>query len=148
MTGSVRSERVGHLIQQLLSELLRRDISDPRLQAVTITEVKVARDLRVARIYFTAVGGSAAAANMKAGFQRALGYIKRSLGPRLGLRYMPDLEFHYDESFDRGAHIERLLKAVRPPEADGEMSGDPESTDTLESPEETDPNDGPAPASN
>ena len=130
MTGFARADRVAHLIQQIVAELLRRDISDPRLQAATITDVKVTRDLRVARVYFTAAGGAAAAADMTRGFERASGFIKRSLAPRLGLRYMPELEFFYDESFDRGARIERLLKSVRPP-------GEP--TDPSE---ETDPTDG------
>jgi ribosome-binding factor A len=135
MTGFARADRVAHLIQQLLAELLRRDIGDPRLQATTITDVKVTRDLRVARVYFTAVGGAAAAADMARGFERASGFIKRSLGPRLGLRYMPQMEFFFDESFDRGAHIDRLLKSVRPPG---------EGTDPTD---ETDPSDGRPPAS-
>jgi ribosome-binding factor A len=146
MTGFARSDRVGRLIQQLLSELLRRDISDPRLQGATITEVKVTRDLRVARVYFAAVGGAAAAVSMKKGFERALGFIKRSLGPRLGLRYMPELEFHYDESFDRGAHIERLLKAVRRPANDTDPAGETESGDETEPTDETDPTHGRTPA--
>jgi len=50
MTGFARADRVAHLIQQIVAELLRRDISDPRLQAATITDVKVTRDLRVARV--------------------------------------------------------------------------------------------------
>jgi len=57
MTSLARSERVGGLIQQLLSELLRRDISDPRLALTTITGVKVTKDLRLARVYFTTAGG-------------------------------------------------------------------------------------------
>ena len=57
MTSLARSERVGGLIQQLLSELLRRDISDPRLALTTITGVKVTKDLRLARVYFATAGG-------------------------------------------------------------------------------------------
>ena len=129
MTGFARADRVAHLIQQLLAELLRRDISDPRLQAATITEVKVTRDLRVARIYFTAAGGAAMAADVGRGFERASGFIKRSLGPRLGLRYMPEIEFFYDESFDRGARIDRLLKSVQPPGEETDPPGETDPTD-------------------
>jgi ribosome-binding factor A len=129
MTGFARADRVAHLIQQLLAELLRRDISDPRLQSATITEVKVTRDLRVARVYFAAAGGAAASADVARGFERASGFIKRSLGPRLGLRYMPEIEFFYDESFDRGARIDRLLKSVQPPEEGPDPNDETDPTD-------------------
>jgi ribosome-binding factor A len=111
MTGYSRAERVGGLIQETLSELLHRDISDPRLRMATITHVKVTNDLRCARIYFAA-GGKEGAADAAHGFRSAAGFIKRCLGPQLGLRYMPELEFVYDESFDTGARIDRLLKSI------------------------------------
>ena len=111
MTGYSRADRVGALIQQVLSDLLRRDISDPRLQMATITHVKVTKDLRQARIYFGA-GGKDGAADAVQGFKSAASFIKRCLGPQLGLRYMPNLEFVYDESFDTGARIDRLLKSI------------------------------------
>ncbi len=126
MTGFARADRVGHLIREILAELLRRDISDPRLQAATITDVTVTRDLRTARVYFAAAGGPQAADETARGFRRAAGFLKRSLGPRLGLRYMPELEFFYDDSFDRGARIDRLLREVRPA-GDGDDSPDDDS---------------------
>jgi ribosome-binding factor A len=112
MTSFSRADRVGGLIQQLLAELLQKDISDPRLQMATITEVKVTRDLRRARIFFTSASGKELSEQTAQGFRSAAGFIKRHLGPRLGLRYMPDLEFFYDDSFDHGARIERLLKSL------------------------------------
>ena len=112
MTGYARADRVGGLIQQILSELLRREISDPRVQMATITQVKVTKDLRLARIYFTAGGAKADAGDVTQGFRSASGFIKRRLGPQLGLRYTPELEFFYDESFDHGARIDQLLKSI------------------------------------
>lgn len=112
MTGFSRADRVGGLIQQLLAELLQKDISDPRLQRATITEVKVTKDLRRARIFFTSTGGRELSEQITQGFRSAAGFIKRHLGPRLGLRYMPELEFFYDESFDHGARIDQLLKSI------------------------------------
>lgn len=112
MTSYSRADRVGGLIQQMLSELLRRDISDPRLQMATITAVKVTKDLRRARIFFTSAGGKEVAVQTAQGFHSAAGFIKRHMGPRLGLRYMPELEFFYDESFDHGARIDQLLKSI------------------------------------
>ena len=112
MTSFSRADRVGGLIQKLLAELLQKDISDPRLQMATITEVKVTKDLRRARVFFTAGGGKDLSEQTAQGFRSAAGFIKRYLGPRLGLRYMPDLEFFYDESFDHGARIDQLLKSI------------------------------------
>ncbi len=112
MTSFSRADRVGGLIQQLLSELLRKGISDPRLQMATITEVKVSKDLRRAQIFFTSSGGKDLSEQTAQGFRSAAGFIKRHLGPRLGLRYMPELEFFYDESFDYGARIDQLLKSI------------------------------------
>jgi ribosome-binding factor A len=112
MTSFSRADRVGGLIQQLLAELLQKDISDPRLRMATITEVKVTKDLRRARIYFTSAGGKELSDPTAQGFRSAAGFIKRHLGPRLGLRYMPELEFFYDESFDHGARIDQLLKSI------------------------------------
>lgn len=112
MTGFSRAQRVGGLIQQILAELLQKDLSDPRLHLTTITQVKVTKDLRIARVYFATAGGKETSAAAASGFASAAGYIKRRLGPELGLRYMPQLEFFYDESFDYGARIEQLLKSI------------------------------------
>lgn len=107
-----RSERVGGLIQKRLSLLLQREISDPRLKTATITGVIVSRDLRIARIYFTVSGGETNKDAAVDGFNSARGYVKRTLAGQLGLRYMPDLKFFYDESFDYGSKIDNTLKSI------------------------------------
>lgn len=106
-------------IRKNLSELLYKEIKDPRLEGVIITGVKMSRDLKLATIYFTAphqvtsddVQYKEEAAK---GFQSALSFIKRTLAQNLGLRYMPDFKFHYDESFEYGARIETVLRALQP----------------------------------
>lgn len=112
-----RADRVGGLIQQVLAELLHKQISDPRLASAVITGVKVSRDLRLAKIYFSVSGGEKGHQEALEGFKRARGFIKRELAQRLGLRYMPDLNFYYDESIDYGARIEQLLKTVKQDDA-------------------------------
>ena len=107
-----RADRVGGLIQEVLSDLLKKSIRDPRLAMVTITSVKMSRDLKLARIYFSIYGDSSKRDAAAKGFESARGFIKRSLARRLGLRYMPDLKFFYDESFDYGSHIEQLLGKI------------------------------------
>ena len=108
-----RNDRVGGLIQQVLAELLQKEISDPRLAQATITAVKVSRDLRIAKIYFTTAGGEVKSKDVLEGFNRARGFVKRELAQRLELRYMPDLKFFYDDAIDHGARIEELIKMVK-----------------------------------
>lgn len=113
MTSFSRAERVSGLIQETLSDLLNKSIHDPRLQMATITKVKMSADLKLARIYFTIYGDDNKSEAAAKGFESARGFIKRMLAPKLGLRYMPDLKFFYDDSFDYGSHIDQLLEKIK-----------------------------------
>jgi ribosome-binding factor A len=109
-----RSARVSGLIKQEMAALLRKEISDPSLAQVTITAVRVSADLRNAKIYFATPAGDKDQSHAALeGFQRARGFVKKELAQRLGLRYMPDLQFYYDDTIDRGARIEELIKMVK-----------------------------------
>ncbi len=112
MKAFPRSDRVSGLIQQTLSEILQKGINDPRLKMATITNVKMSRDLRIARIYIATSGGKKSVEEVTQGFESARGFVKRSLAGKLGLRYMPELKFFYDDSFDYGDHINKLLKSI------------------------------------
>lgn len=113
MKAFERSERVSGLIKKVLSDLLQKGIKDPRLKTITITGVKTSSDLRISRIYYITSDDKNSKEAAAAGFRNALGYIKRILAGELGLRYMPELRFYYDESFDYGSHIDELLKSLR-----------------------------------
>lgn len=106
-----RADRVGGQVQRVLAELIQKGVKDPRLSQATITGVTLNRDLRVAKVYFS-MHGSAEKKAILEGFKSAKGFIKRELARELGLRYMPDLQFFYDGSFDYGAHINRVLKSL------------------------------------
>jgi ribosome-binding factor A len=108
-----RADRVGGLIQQVLSNILKKNIRDPRLKMATITGVKVSRDLKQARIYFTTSGGIQKKSDTLDGFSSAHGFIKRTLAHELGLKYMPNIKFFYDESLEYGAHIDELIEATK-----------------------------------
>lgn len=108
-----RSDRVSGQIQKVLSDILLKKIKDPRLEAATITGVKMSRDLKFARIYFVTSGGKESAKEAIEGFKSALGYVKRKLAAQLGLRYMPELRFYYDDSFDYGSHMDKIIKALK-----------------------------------
>jgi len=112
MKSFPRSDRIGGLIKKNLSDLLQKKINDPRLQMTTITKVKMSSDLRLALIYFIKSGGEKSKVEAIEGFKNALGYVKRTLARQLGLRYMPELKFFYDESFDHGSHIDKILHSL------------------------------------
>ena len=113
MKPFARSDRVSGQIQKVLSDILLKNIKDPRLKGTTITHVKMSRDLKYARVYFITSGGKERMEEAGLGFKSALGYVKRKLAAQLGLRYMPELRFFYDDSFDYGSHIDEIIKSVK-----------------------------------
>lgn len=112
MKSFPRADRVAAHIQKVLSESLHIKVKDPRLEMTVITGVKMSRDIKTARIYYSVSGGERAKMAAKKGFQEARGYIKRLLAKQLGLRYMPEIKFYYDESIDYGSKIESLIKSI------------------------------------
>lgn len=112
MTSFDRSERVSRHLKKALTTILKKNIKDPRLEMVTITQVKLTADLRIARIYFTLAGSDKTIHDATKGFKSAHGYLKRSLSKELGLRYMPKIEFYYDDSFDYASKIDELLRSI------------------------------------
>lgn len=109
-----RSDRVADQLQREVADLIFRRVKDPRVAGVTITGVDLTEDLRLAKIYYCVMGSPAddARQNAAEGMNKARGFIRRQLGKRLRLRYLPQIEFHYDMSFDYGDKMERLLKEL------------------------------------
>ena len=108
-----RSDRVGDMIRRVVGEMLLRDLSDPRLSSVTLTGVKVTGDLKQATVFFSAMGEQSREEAALHGLQSAAGYIKKRLGRELRLRFVPDLLFKVDRSFDYGNRIDRLIQAIK-----------------------------------
>jgi ribosome-binding factor A len=108
-----RPERVAEAIHRELSALLYRDLKDPRLRGVTLTDVTVTPDLRHARVYFSHLEGAERAREAIGGFQSASGFIRQKIGRGLGLRYSPELQFDYDPGIERAARIDALLRQAQ-----------------------------------
>ena len=108
-----RSDRVGDLLVELIAELLRKEIRDPRIGAVALTGAKVSKDLRHARIYFNLLGAQQSRNEALAGLKSAAGFIRAKVGKQLSLRFVPTLEFLYDETEDEAQRIDDLLKQVK-----------------------------------
>ena len=107
-----RADRVAGHLHKALSDLLQRGVKDPRLESATITGVRMSADLKLAKVYYAVYGKTVDKDDIASGFNQAKGHIKRVLARNLGLKYMPEIRFYYDESLDRGARIENLLKSL------------------------------------
>jgi ribosome-binding factor A len=108
-----RSDRIGDLLIEVISDLLRKEIRDPRIGAVTLTGAKVSKDLKHARIYFNLLGRTEERKDILAGLKSATGFIRAKVAKQLKLRFVPAIEFTYDESEDEAQRIESLLKQVK-----------------------------------
>jgi ribosome-binding factor A len=98
-------------MKQEIADILMRKIKDPRIGFVTVTDVEVADDLRTAKV-FVSVYGSEKAATLK-GLESASPFIRSELGRRMRMKFIPELLFRYDDSVERGAHINELLHEIQ-----------------------------------
>lgn len=117
---SRRAERVGGLIKEEVSMMLLREIKDPRIEWVTLTDVRMSNDLKQARLYFTVMGGERERDRSLEGLNSAAPFLSRHLGDRLHLRYRPKLIFLFDEVGENARRIEALLEKVRKTASSGE----------------------------
>lgn len=109
-TGSKpRHRRIEGELQRALSELVSREVKDPRVGTVTITEVKIAPDMSSARVYFTPFASKHSPEEVLEGLTRAGGFLRGEVGRRLGLRHAPKLEFEFDDSFEKAAKLTELI---------------------------------------
>lgn len=108
-----RTRRVGEQIQRELAALIQFEMKDPRLGMVTVSSVDVSRDLSVAKVYFTVLGKSEADSQQSLeALNHAAGFLRKELGRGLQLRSVPRLQFYYDSSIERGAHLSALIQAA------------------------------------
>jgi len=102
-----RTQRIGEQIQRELAEMIGRELRDPRIGMVTISEVDVSPDLAHAKVFFTVIGAPAEAAAQ--GLNAAAGHLHHLLFKRLQLRTVPHLRFLHDASVERGFELDRLI---------------------------------------
>ncbi len=100
------------MIKQAMGELLQREVADPRLDFVIITDVETSADLRQAHVYVSFLGDSQNQEENLKVLRKAGGFIRRRLGERVYLRYVPDLTFHLDPSVGQGQRIDRILEEL------------------------------------
>jgi len=109
MTMNTRLERVGQLIRDEIADILRREIHDPLIGFVTLTDVEVSSDLRHAKVFFSVLGTPEQVQDSIKGLLRARKHINALLADRIDLRYIPKLRFIYDETAAKAQRMEQLL---------------------------------------
>ena len=110
--GFARTDRVAEQIRRDLSELIRAEIRDPRVQQVSLTAVEVTPDYAHAKIFYTALVGEAERESLAKGLQRAAGFLRHELSRQLLLRTVPELHFEYDASVERGVSLSSLIDSA------------------------------------
>ena len=113
MPSPTRVQRIADRIREELSEMLLRDLSDPRLKAVYVTDVRVDRELSFADVFLSALEGEARSQEVLQGVSSASGFIRKALASRVELRSFPRLRFHWDPTPENADRIERMLEEMR-----------------------------------
>lgn len=115
-----RAQRLGELIKQEISDILLKDVNDPRIGFVSVTDVEVSGDLRHANVYVSVYGEEEERDKSMKGLKKATRYIRKLLGERITVYHTPEILFRYDNSIEYGAHISKLLDEVKKQEDKGD----------------------------
>lgn len=120
----IKQERMSERIRSILSELLLREISDPRLHGVTITEVELDPELMFADVYVNALGDESRQEPVMTGLNRAKGFLRREVGKRVRIRNTPELHFHWDDTLERGERLHHIISELDIPPDDTPVTDD------------------------
>jgi len=119
--SKIRQQRTADQILRELSDLCHRNVSDPRLQDITITEVTIDRELEHADIYVHALGDESRRKDVMQGLSSAAGFLRHELAGRIRIRTIPQLHFHWDPTIERAEQVTAILDSlVIPPAVDEE----------------------------
>ena len=133
MSGKyARRDRVSGLLRRELAVLIQREIKDPKVGFVGVSDVDVTKDLSVAKVYITHFNPEQVADSLRA-LNRSAGFLRGRLGEMLRMRAIPELRFFHDDSVERGEHLDRLIDAAvhtdTVVEADAQAENDSQSGD-------------------
>lgn len=108
-----RAVRVGDQILKEIASLVVEKIEDPRVKGVTMTGIRLSNNLRQAKVFFSVIGDKERVDKAQAGLDSAKSYIKKEIGQRMSLRYLPEIAFLHDNSLERGSHMDALFEELR-----------------------------------
>src|SRR5262249_55510113 len=130
---TIRQAKVGEMIKRDLAEILQREMRDPRLALVSVTDVDVARDFTVAKVFISVIGTPQEKADALKALQGAAGFLRGQLGRMLDLRSVPTLVFRYDTGIERGVRMFELLREEEQALAENPQPGGDADADTASS---------------
>lgn len=114
-----RLDKISNQLVKEISELIHNELTDPRIGFVTITHAEVSPDLSHARVFFTVLGREKEKKSTYYGLKSAAGYIRHALMERLKLKRIPEIEFVYDDSVDKGMKIyEKIIEVQKKEDID------------------------------
>lgn len=105
--------RIAEEIKREVSAIVAKEVKDPRLGMISITDVEVSRDLSIAKVFFSMLGSEEERTKTLEGLNRAKGFVRSELAKRLQLRHTPEVNFLFDNSLEQGAKMDALLKSLR-----------------------------------
>jgi ribosome-binding factor A len=108
---SFRTDRLGHLFREIISEVIR-ELKDPRIGFVTVTKVEVSADLHYAKVFVSIMGTEEQVSQSMEGLRSASGFIRKTVGGEVRLRYLPELDFKLDKNIEEGARILALINQL------------------------------------
>lgn len=113
MSAGKRAIRVGDQLLREMADLLMKKVKDPRVDGATLTGIRLSNNLRHAKVYFSVLGDEDEVRKTQAGLDSAKGFIKREMGPRLDLRYMPEIVFIHDPTLKRSNDLDKLFQKLK-----------------------------------
>lgn len=118
--SKIRQQRTAEQIKVIISELLLRNMNDPRLQGVTVTDTTIDRELQYADIYVNSLGDDSREKEIMQALDKASGFFRHELSQRMSLRTTPQLHFHWDASLAKMDEVDRILSQLTIPAAEEE----------------------------
>ena len=113
MLAGKRAVRVGDHLLREVADVLVKKVNDPRVKGATLTGIQLSNDLKHATVYYSVMGDKADILEAQAGLDSAKGFIKREVGLRIDMKYMPDIIFKHDPTLEQGNYMEKLFKKIK-----------------------------------
>ena len=115
-----RVEKTAQQLKKVVSQILLLEIKDARIGFVTVTRVRLTQDLKIARIYYTAIESSVKKNDIQKGLDSASGYIRKLVAQRMKIKFTPEIKFYFDDTLEESLRVEKILDELK----DGDIKQD------------------------